>query len=145
MENINSDSQYLLYPYNGEIKIIEGKVITEKNGLTFKRNGVIVGSHFRSTEGKTYVKIPTDPLIYACRHLWCYGKDIDQGINIIKESLPKKDFFDDLRDKYTVEDFTGFIGQILGKDNGPTDLSNYPIPNSWDCIQDIYDIAAKYL
>jgi len=149
MENINLDSQYLLYPYNGNIKIIEGKVTTVKNGLTFEKNGTIIGSHFKSTEGKTYVKIPNDPLVYACRHIWCYGRDIEKAINIIEEQRPKKDFFDELRDKYDVEDFTGHIGVILDKDftNCPKDVDDLKplLKEAWRFMNDLYETGTKYL
>ena len=149
MENINPDSQYLLYLHNGKVIIKEGEVQLSHASWSFKKNGIVVGSHFKSLEGKTYVKVPDEPLKYACRHLWCYGRDIEQGFEIVNKSIVKRDFFDELKNKYTVEDFSGHIGMILDKDypedpDDPKDLKQM-LKEAWDFMNELYNIAVKHM
>lgn len=52
------------------------------------------------------------------------------------------DFFDKLREKYTVTDFTGHIGALLDEDKGFYDEE---IENADKFLAEIYELAVKNL
>lgn len=76
---------------------------------------------------------------YDLGHIYGEIKAYNTILEMVVKTSP--DFFDKLRARYSVEDFTGFFGQITGVVTNPEELSSVAAK----FIYDIYCLAADIL
>ena len=58
-----------------------------------------------------------------------------------------KKFLEELEEKYTLEDITGYIGSLLADESDFADEETYQecVESGLDFLQDLYDMASKQL